>query len=107
MKHAKWNDFTNLLKWSAFAYRDEVAPIERDEHVVKMSCISSMSRRIGDWEVHVFFSGNDGCWKWSADKRENIGKNEYPYMVYDEIGMTFLDCMEECFGELMKKGVIA
>ncbi|MBQ9000471.1 MAG: hypothetical protein IJ087_01305 [Eggerthellaceae bacterium] len=103
MRHTKWDDFTNMVEWSAYTYAEYVA---FDGDVAEMKHPSSFHRMCGDWEVAVFFSGNDGCWKWSADKRENIGKNEYPHMVYDEIGMTFLDCMEECFNELVKEGII-
>lgn len=106
MRNDKWSDFTNLVNWKSYAYREDVAPLHHDECVVEVAYVDSISRRFGDWEVHVHYSGNDGCWKWSAEKLDNIGKNEYPHRVYDEIGMTFLDCMEECFDKLVKEGIL-
>ena len=44
--------------------------------------------------------------EWSARKVENISRNEYPHRSYDAIGMTFLDCMEECFERLVGDGIV-
>lgn len=106
MRNDNWSDFTNMLEWKSYAYKNDVAPLPHDEHVVEVAYVDSISRRFGDWDVHVHYSGNDGCWKWSAEKVENIGRNEYPHMAYDEIGMTFLDCMSECFNELTEKEIL-
>lgn len=106
MKNDKWSDFTNLVEWKSHAYKNDVTPLPHDECVVEVAYTDSLSRRFNDWDVHVFYSGNDGCWKWSAEKMENIGRREYPHRSYDEIGMTFLECMDECFKSLTSDGII-
>lgn len=106
MENSKWSNFTNMLKWRSYAYREDVTPLPHDECVVEVAYVDNISRRFDDWEVHVYYSGNDGCWKWSAEKVENVKRREYPYKGYDEIGMTFLECMEECFESLTKDGIL-
>lgn len=103
MKNDKWSDFTNMVEWSAYVYGDDVA---FDSDVAEVRHPGSFHRMFGDWDVGMFFSGNDGCWKWSAEKMANVRKGEYPRRVYDRIGMTFPEAMEECFGKLAEDRII-
>lgn len=101
-----WHDFTNLLKWKNYAYASDVKPLPHDECVIEIPYSDCFVREFGDWQVHISYSGNDGCWKWSAEKMHNIERNEYPHRVYDEIGMTCMECFEECFTALVHEGII-
>lgn len=106
MTDRAWDDFTNMVEWKSYAYASDVRPLTHDEFVVEIPYSDCFAREFGDWIVHVSYSGNDGCWKWGAEKMRNIGRDEYPHRVNDEIGTTFLGCMEECFTALSREGII-
>ena len=64
---------------------------------------SSFVRRFGKHEVHVYFAGSDGYWKWY----EIPDGDRFGGWSYDIDGMHLIDCLRECYDTLIAKGVLA
>mgnify|MGYP006988854967 FL=1 len=87
--------FSDLQMW-------EVHPCEDDFEGETKLYPASFERRFDEHEVHVYFAGSDGCWKWY----ERPDWDRFGGWSYDMDGMHLFECLRECYDTLSEKGIV-